>query len=120
MRSVDFIGEVLEVYSFAAPGALLDGAFDIVAGHIGGAAFQQHHAEARIHIWIRPADLYRDGDFLAQLGKNFAPFGIDRPFEMLYFCPFAMAGHAIWLRVEGRKLKERKSYMSCMVTWLQG
>ena len=93
MRSVDFIGEVLEVYSFAAPGALLDGAFDIVAGHIGGAAFQQHHAEARIHVWIRPADLYRDGDFLAEFGEYFPALRVDGTFEVLHLRPFTVSIH---------------------------
>ncbi len=30
-------------------------------------------------------------DFLRQLGEYFAPLGVDRPFEMLYLCPFAVA-----------------------------
>jgi len=93
MRRVNLVGKVLVGGSLAPAGSLFDRALDIVVRHVGRAAFEQGHAQARVHVGIAAGELCGDGDFLAELGKNLAAFGVNGALEVFYLRPFAMSGH---------------------------
>ena len=93
LRPVDLVRQVLEIRALAATGPLLDRPFDVVAGHVGGPALEQNHAQPRVQGRVAAADFGRDADFLAQLRKDFGALRIDGPFQVLDLRPFAVSSH---------------------------
>jgi len=91
MGRVHLEGQIFIIDGFTRASAALDGAINVVAGHVRSAAFQQNHAQAGIHGGITASQLGRDGDFLAQFCKNLAAFGVDGAFKMFNFGPLAMS-----------------------------
>ena len=91
VRPVNLVGQILEVRRLAAAGAFLDRPLDVVARHVGRAALEQHHPQARVHVRVAAAQLGGDGDFLAQLREDLPALRVHRAFEVLDLCPFAMS-----------------------------
>src|SRR5204862_977817 len=70
VRTINLVGEIFEIGSFPTASSLFDSPLDVVVGHVGGAAFKQYHAQAWVHVGMGTAQLCRDADFLAELGKD--------------------------------------------------
>ena len=73
-------------------GAALDGALDVVVGHVLGLGGSDGAAQARIAVGIT-ARLGGDADFLDELRENLAALGVERTLFVLDCRPFGMAGH---------------------------
>ena len=85
-RAVAVVGERLDDHGDAAgrvalvahfvvilaigAGGLLDGALDIVPGHVFDAGGDAGRAQAGVHVGVGQAHLGRDGDFTGQFGKQ--------------------------------------------------
>ena len=82
-------GKVIAV----GPGALLDGAFDIVLGHAFAARSQHGGAQARVGGGIGHAHLGRHGDFAGKLGKQRAALFVLRTLAVHDVLEFAVTGH---------------------------
>jgi len=67
-RSIAFVADLLVILALAAQG-FLDGALDIVLGHILRAGRDDRRAQPRIHRRIGCAELCRHRDFARQLAK---------------------------------------------------
>ena len=95
VRRINLVGQILDGHAAAFTQALLDGALDIFRRHVGGAALQQHHAEARVHVPVAAALPCDHRDFLGELRKDFATLRVNRAFETLHLCPFTVSSHAL-------------------------
>ena len=71
-------------------GSALDGAVDVVRRHIGAAALEQDHPQARVQIRLRPARPYRDANLPRELGEHLRLFGIGGALLPLNLRPLAM------------------------------
>ena len=96
-RTVGFVEQFVEVGLVAAPAALLDGAIDVVARHVGVARLHDGGAQPRIGIGIPPAKARGDRDLLDQLGEHLAALGVGGAFLVPDRMPFAVAGHSLQL-----------------------
>src|SRR5665213_1938097 len=67
---------------------LLDGALDVVLGHVLGLGRRDRTAQPRVAVGIASAALRGDGDFLDQACENLAALGIQRALLMLNCRPF--------------------------------
>ena len=74
--------------AFEFAGSLLDGALDVVRGHVLGLGCGDRAAKARVAVRIASAAFGGDGDFLDQAGKDLAALGVQRALLMLDCRPF--------------------------------
>src|SRR3989304_2879409 len=97
-RAVDAVTLVAQLLIFHAvqfAAAALDGAFDVVLGHVVGIGFVHRQAQARITGRVSAAQPCRHGDFLDQTGEYLAALGILLALAVLDVRPLAMTGHTI-------------------------
>ena len=66
---VALVADLVVILRIAA-GRLVDGALDVVLGHVLGAGGEDRGAQARVHVGIGHAHLGRDGDFAGELGEH--------------------------------------------------
>ncbi len=87
--AVALVGDLLVGDAFEFAGAALDGALDVVGGHVLGLGRGDGGAEARIAVWVSAAaGLGGYGDFLDETGEDLATFGVKRAFFVLDCGPF--------------------------------
>jgi hypothetical protein len=99
MRSVTFEGEFFEHSSiFVFAGAFLDGALDIVFGHVLGAGFFNGETQTEVGIGVT-AFAGGNGDFTRQAGEDGAAFGIGSTLFSFNGGPFGMSGHVVLLQM---------------------
>ena len=63
--AIALVAHGLEIGAVGA-GRLLDGALDVVLGHVLGARVLDREAQARVHLGVWQAGLGRDRDFAAE------------------------------------------------------
>src|ERR1035437_7798353 len=73
----------------------LDGALDVVLGHIIGIRLVHRQAQARITIRVAAAQPCRHGDFLDQSREIFTALGILLALAVLDVRPFTMPCHTV-------------------------
>ena len=73
----------IERFTLELPGAALDGAFDIVVGHVLALGREDGCAQARIGVRVGAADAGGNGQLANNLGENFAALGVSRGLLML-------------------------------------
>ena len=99
--AVAFVAQFDVFHAFEVAGAFVDGALDVVFGHVGVPGFVHGQAQAGIGGGVAAAEAGGYGDFFDQFGEDFAALGINAGFFVLDICPFAVAGHItslfIWL-----------------------
>ena len=86
--AVALVGDLLVGDAFEFAGAALDGALDVVGGHVLGFGGGDGSAEAGVAVGISSALLGGDGDFLDEAGEDLAAFGVKRALLMLDCRPF--------------------------------
>ncbi len=75
-------------------GGLLDGALDIVLGHVFGARCDHSGPQPRIHRRVGGAELGRDGDFARELAKQLGLLRVLPPLAVHDVLELGMSGHA--------------------------
>ena len=91
-RAVALVADLVVVLGVAAR-ALLDGALDVVLGHVLGPGRQDRGAQARVHVRIGHAHLGRDRDFAGELGEELRPDGVDAALAVHDVLELGMSGH---------------------------
>src|SRR5690606_4013941 len=91
--AIAFIADFFEVGTVAIARAALNGALDVVFGHVGGGGFVPGEAQTRIGIRIGPAVPSCHRDFTNNFRPELAAFGILPAFAVLDVCPFTVSGH---------------------------
>ncbi len=86
--AVALVGDLLVGDAFEFAGAALDGAFDVVGGHVLGFGGGDSSAEAGVAVGVSSALFGGDGDFLDEAGEDLAAFGVKRALFMLDCRPF--------------------------------
>ena len=90
VRSVSFVDDFLVVGLFLA-GGFLDGAFNVVLGHVGRFGVLDGHAKAQVVAGVVSSFLDGHRDFLADAGESFAHVG--PAFELGRFAVFECSTH---------------------------
>src|SRR6185312_10498719 len=75
-------------------GAALDGALDVVRGHVLGFGGEHGGAQTRVGFHVAAAGAGGDGNFLDQAGENLAAFGVGGRLFMLDRGPFTVSRHS--------------------------
>ena len=91
--AVAFVAQFDVFHAFQVAAAFVDGALDVVFGHIGIKGFVHGQAQARIGGRVAAAHFGGHGDFFNQAGKNFTALGVLTPFAVLDIGPFAVTCH---------------------------
>ena len=91
--AVAFVAQLDVVHAFEITGAFVDGALDVVFGHIGVPSFVHCQPQAGVGCGIAAAQAGGDGDFFNQSGENFAAFGVGTGLFVLDVRPLAVSGH---------------------------
>ena len=87
--AVALVGDLFVADAFEFAGAALDGAFDVVGGHVLRFGCGDGATEARVAVGIAAtAGLGGDGDFLDEAGEDLAAFGVKRALLVLDCRPF--------------------------------
>jgi hypothetical protein len=76
--AVALVADLLVVLAVVAR-RLVDGALDVVLGHVLGPGGQDRGAQARVHVGVGHAHLGRDGDFAGELGEQLRALRVHRP-----------------------------------------
>ena len=74
-------------------GALLDGALDVVGGHVGALGLVDRGAQARVGVGVAAADAGGDRHLADELGEELAALGVERALLVLDRVPLGMSGH---------------------------
>ena len=101
--AVALVGDFLVDDAGEFAGALLDGAVDVVGGHVGLAGLEDEGAKAGVAVGIAAAGLGGEGEVAREAGENLAAAAIGDGFAAFDFGPLVMAGHrrkSCELRVE--------------------
>ena len=93
-RSIALVCKLIECRIPELPASLLDGAVDIVLGHVLGLGLEDRCPEACIPFRIRAA-LGCYGDFLDELRELLSALCVSDSLLVLDCCPFAMARHYV-------------------------
>ena len=94
--AVTLIGDGLVVVGVAGAQRLVDGALDVVVGHVGGLGLGHDGRETGVVIRIaRAALLDGDDDLLGDLGEGGAALGVSRALRLLNIVPLGMSGHDV-------------------------
>src|SRR5690606_18899366 len=91
--AIAFVADFLVVVAVGAASAALDGALDVVLGHVGVGGLVPGHGQARVAVGVRAAGARRDGDLADDFGPELAPLGVLTPLAVLDIGPFAVSGH---------------------------
>jgi hypothetical protein len=90
---VSFIGHFFINHAGQLACALLDGAVDVFARHVGFARLHYDGAQPGVHVGIAAARFRGDGDFFREAAEDLAPLCVGGAFKVFEFCPLAMTGH---------------------------
>ena len=94
--AIALVGDGLVVVGVARAERLVDGALDVVVGHVGGLRLSDDGREAGVVIRIaRAALLDGDDDLLGDLGEGGAALGVSRALRLLNIVPLGMSGHNV-------------------------
>src|SRR5690606_18355946 len=74
--AVALVADFFVVGAIGTACAALDGALDVVLGHIGVGGLVPGHPQARIAVRIRAAGTCRDGDLTNDFGPELSAFGV--------------------------------------------
>ena len=91
--AVALVGDFLVGDAGELPGALLDGAVDVLGGHVGVAGLEHERAEAGVAIGIAAAGFGGEGEIAREAGEDLAAAGVGDGLEPFYLGPLVMAGH---------------------------
>ena len=92
--AVALVGDGLVVVGVARAERLVDGAFDVVVGHVGSLRLGDDGRETGVVIRIaRAALLDGDDDLLGDLGEGGAALGVSCALRLLNIVPLGMSGH---------------------------
>jgi hypothetical protein len=94
-RTIPFVIGFLITGPFQFSGALLDGAFHIVLGHVFGFGGGDCSTQSRVALWISSTYARRNGNFFDQFAEDFPTFGILSRFLMTYRAPLGMSRHEV-------------------------
>src|SRR5690606_10126825 len=94
--AIAFVTDFFVVGAFQAASAALDGAVDVVLGHIGPSRLVDRQPEARVGGDVAAAHTGCYRDFLDETGPDFAALGIGGGFFMLDVGPFTVSCHEIF------------------------
>ena len=86
-RAVAFKGDLFVANARQLAGAALDGALDVVGGHVLGLGCCNGRAQTRVLFQVAAA-LGRHGDFLDKTGEDLAALRVKRALLVLNCCPF--------------------------------
>ena len=86
--AVALVSDLFVADAFELAGSALDGAFDVVGGHVLSFGGGDGAAQAGVAVGIAAAGFGGDGDFLDEAGKDFAAFGVCGALFMLDCRPF--------------------------------
>src|SRR5207249_11640455 len=94
-------GDVLVGHAFQLAGPLLDGALDVVGGHVHGLGLLDRGAQAGVRVGVTTAEAGGDRQLADDLGEDLAPLGIEGALLVLDGSPLGMSGHrkspsAVW------------------------
>src|SRR5690606_10458559 len=91
--TIAFITDLFEVVAIGSARAALNGALDVVLGHVGRGGLVPCQAQTRVGVRVGAAGACRNGDFTDDLGPELAALGVLTPFAVLDVCPFTVSGH---------------------------
>ena len=95
--AVAFVAQLDVFHAFEVAGAFVNGALNVVFGHVGIPGFVHGQAQAGVGSGVAAAEAGGYGDFFDQFGEDFAALGINAGFFVLDIRPFAMTGHIAFL-----------------------
>ena len=94
--AIALVGDGLVVVGVARAERLVDGALDVVVGHVGSLRLGNDGRETGVVIRIaRAALLDGDDDLLGDLGEGGAALGVSRALRLLNIVPLGMSGHDV-------------------------
>src|SRR5690606_37568685 len=93
--AVAFVADFFIVGAISPARAALDGALDVVFGHVGVGGLIPGHAQPRIAVRVGAAGPRRDGDLTNDFGPELAPLGVLTTLAVLDIGPFAVSGHDV-------------------------
>ena len=94
-RRKNLVSQLLVMGVVVVAGGALDGAVDIIRRHVGAAALEQDHPQARVQVRLRTADPDRNANLTGQLGEHLRLLGIGGALFPLDRRPLAMTRHGI-------------------------
>ena len=94
--AVALIGDGFEVLRAAGTQGLVDGALDVVVGHVDGLGLGDHGSQAGVVGRVAGAAAFLDGnnDLLGDLGECGGTLGVSSALGLLNVMPFRMSGHS--------------------------
>src|SRR5712692_10028308 len=92
-RAITFITDFFVMRALELTGAALNGAFDIILGHILAQRLVDDGAQPRVMPGIPAPGAGGDGNLADNFGENFTALGVLRPFVAADIGPFTVAGH---------------------------
>src|SRR5450759_764473 len=92
-RTVALVAELLVLDATLLAGAALDGAVDVVGGHVDLAGLLDGEAETEVGGGVSPALLGRDRDLSRHLGEDGALLGVGGRLLVLDRRPLGVSGH---------------------------
>src|SRR5690606_38946132 len=90
---VALVADFLEVGIVGASRAALDGAQDVVLGHVGRSGLVPSEPQAGIGVRVGPTVAGGNGDFTNDFGPELAALGVLSTLAVLDVCPFTVSGH---------------------------
>ena len=87
-RAIAFERELFVGGAGQFAGTALDGALDVIGGHVLGLGREDGAAQARVGVGIAAAVFRGDADFLDETGENLAALGVKRALLVLNCGPF--------------------------------
>ena len=92
--AVALVDHVLEVVGVTGAQSLVDGALDVVIGHVGGLGLGDDGGQAGVVVGVAAAALLHRHDHLAgDLGEDLGALGVGSALGLLDIMPFGMSGH---------------------------
>src|SRR5690606_3357808 len=92
-NAIAFVADFFLIRAIGAACAALNGALDVVFGHIGGGRLVPRHAQAGIGVWIGPTGAGCHGDFAYDFCPELAALGVLATLTVLDIRPFTVSGH---------------------------
>jgi hypothetical protein len=93
MRAVALVADLLELGVVLAAGAALDGALDVVGGHVDLTGLLHGQAQPEVADGVGTALARRHRQLAGHLGEDLAALGVDDRLLVLDPRPLAVTGH---------------------------
>ena len=107
-RTVALEDELLVGGALQLARALLDGALDVVGGHVHGLGLVHRGAQAGVRDGVTAADTGRDRHLADDLGEDLPALGVERALLVLDGMPLGMSGHGSLLLALGPRPRQRR------------